>query len=152
MILLIAVQSAAVNRNKVANGLFKFAAQFYVTILQRSSDKSMIPDMVKHLKAYINEDVRAAQWLVNEFVNVEIIKECLLQNSVKIMRRILSGLLVCAMLKLYGHEKDQLGHYFEDLEAKVPEPRQTTLGRLMLTMLFLLPTVKDFSKNQSQFF
>lgn len=68
------------------------------------------------------------------------------------MRRILSGLLVCAMLKLYGHEKDQLGHYFEDVQANVPEPRQTTLGRLMLTMLFLLPTVREFSKNQSQFF
>ena len=56
------------------------------------------------------------------------------------------------MLKVYGHEKDQLGHYFEDVQANVPEPRQTTLGRLMLTMLFLLPTVREFSKNQSQFF
>ena len=61
--------------------VFKFAAQFYVTILQRSAERGMIPDVVKHLKAYINEDVRCAQWLINEFVNVEIIKECLLQNS-----------------------------------------------------------------------
>ena len=127
--------------------VFKFAAQFYVTILQRSADKTMIPDVVRHLKAYINEDVRCAQWLVNEFVNVGIIMECLLQNSVKIMRRIMSGLLVCAMLKLYDHEKDQLGFYFEDKMAEVAEPRQTTLGRLILTMLYLLPQVKDFNRN-----
>ena len=86
--------------------VFKFAAQFYVTILQRSADKTMIPEVVRHLKAYINEDVRCAQWLVNEFVNIGIIMESLLQNSVKIMRRIMSGLLICAMLKLYEHEKD----------------------------------------------
>ena len=127
--------------------VFKFAAQFYVTILQRSVDKQYLPDMVRYLKAYINEDVRCAEWLVNEFVNHEIIKETLLQNGIKIMRRILSGLLVSAMLKLYEHEKDRLNQFWDDHEAEVQNPRQTTLGRFILTLFFLLPQVKDFSAN-----
>ena len=79
-------------------------------------DKAYLPDMVRYLKAYINEDVRCAEWLVNEFVNHEIIKETLLQNGVKIMRRIVSGLLVCAMLKLYPAEKDKLNEFWDDEE------------------------------------
>ena len=131
--------------------VFKFAAQFYVTVLQRSVDKQYLPDMVRYLKAYINEDVRCAEWLVNEFVNHEIIKETLLQNSTKIVRRILSGILVAAMLRLYESEKDQLNEFWDDHEAEVADPRQTTLGRFILTLLYLLPQVKDVNNNQCQF-
>ena len=108
--------------------------------------------MVRYLKAYINEDVRCAEWLVNEFVNHEIIKETLLQNSIKIMRRIMSGILVSAMLKLYEHEKDALNQFWDDHDAGVQEPRQTTLGRFILTLFYLLPQVKDFNANQCQYF
>jgi len=44
--------------------VFKFAAQFYYTILQRSSQKFGLPDLSRYLKAYINEDVRCARWFV----------------------------------------------------------------------------------------
>ena len=121
--------------------VFKFAAQFYVTILQRSADKSALPDMVRYLKAYINEDVRCAEWLVSEFVNHDIIEETLIQNSIRVMRRIMSGLLVSAMLKLYELEKDRLNQYWDDAEADVENPRQTTLGRFVLTLFYLLPTL-----------
>ena len=119
--------------------VFKFAAQFYVTILQRSVDKQYLPDMVRYLKAYINEDVRCAEWLINEFVNHDIITETLLQNNIKIMRRIVSGILVSAMLKLYEAEKDKLNEFWDDIEQKVQPPRQTTLGKFILTLFYMLP-------------
>ena len=131
--------------------VFKFAAQFYVTVLQRSVDKQYLPELVRYLKAYINEDVRCAEWLVNEFVNHDIIKETLLQNSVKIMRRILSGILVAAMLRLYEHEKGSLNQFWDDAAAEVEQPRQTTLGRFILTLFYLLPQVRAFNSNQCQY-
>lgn len=60
--------------------VFKFAVQFYYTILQRSHQKFGLPDVSRYLKAYINEDVRCAQWFVHEFVNAETLKEIMMQN------------------------------------------------------------------------
>ena len=55
------------------------------------------------------------------------------------------------MLKLYEAEKAQLNLYWDDVEANVVNPRQTTLGNYVNTILYLLPTLKDFSANQAQF-
>ena len=55
------------------------------------------------------------------------------------------------MLKLYQVEKARLNLYWDDLEANVINPRQTTLGNYVNTLLYLLPALKDFSANQAQF-
>jgi len=62
--------------------------------------------MSRYLKAYINEDVRAARWLMNEFINCELLEEIMMQNGQKIMRRVYIGIVTCAMLKVYEAEKD----------------------------------------------
>jgi len=66
--------------NEAKFGVFKFAAQFYYTIQQRSQQKFGLPDMSRFLKAYINEDVRCARWFVNEFINPDMLKEIMMQN------------------------------------------------------------------------
>jgi len=40
-----------------------------------------LPDMSRYIKAYINEDVRCAQWFIKEFINCDMIKEIMMQNS-----------------------------------------------------------------------
>lgn len=60
--------------------VFKFAFQFYYTILQRSQQKQQLPDLSCYLKAYINENLACAEWLIFEFVNMSMIDEVLIQN------------------------------------------------------------------------
>ena len=60
--------------------IFKFAVQYYYTILQRSQAKFGLPDVSRFLKAYINYDVHCARWFVHEFTNCEMLEETLLQN------------------------------------------------------------------------
>ena len=67
------------------------------------------------------------------------------------MRRVYIGIVQCAMLKLYEAEKDDLNAYWDDIEAGVEQPRQTTLGNYINAMLFMLPELKKFSANQAQF-
>lgn len=67
------------------------------------------------------------------------------------MRRVYIGIMTCAMLKVYEVEKDELNFYWDDVEAGVENPRQTTLGNYMNTLLYLLPTLQKFTKNQNQF-
>ena len=107
--------------------------------------------MSRYLKAYINEDIRCARWFINEFINCELLQEIMMQNCQKIMRRVYIGIVTCAMLKCYEAEKSQLNLYWDDVEAGVENPRQTTLGNYVNTLLYLLPTLKDFSANQAQF-
>lgn len=58
--------------------VFKFAAQYYITILQRATNKVYIPQFVHMLKAYINKSVDCARWLLKEFSNFDILEETLL--------------------------------------------------------------------------
>lgn len=68
--------------------VFKFAATHYLTVMQRASDKQNLPNMVKYLKAYMNEDVECAKWFLQQFTNVDILKETLLDSCEVYMRTI----------------------------------------------------------------
>lgn len=81
--------------------VFKFAAAHYISVVQRASDKSFLPDIIRYLKAYMNADVECAKWFLNQFCNFEIVKENLLDSSEALMRNFIGGLLYCAMLKVY---------------------------------------------------
>jgi len=127
--------------------VFKFTAQFYVTILQRSRDGMNLPNFVRILKSYINYDIACADWFLSEFANFEILKECFLDNTNKQMRWILAGLIYSAMLKVYPSHKSNLDQYWQDCKNGVEPPRQTTIGTMILALLALLPQVKNFSKH-----
>lgn len=131
--------------------VFKFAVHFYYTIQQRSMQKYGLPDMSRYIKAYINEDVRCAQWFIKEFINCDMIKEIMMQNSQQIMRRVYIGIITCAMLKVYEVEKHELNLYWQDIKQGAEPVRETILGNYINTLLFMLPQLKDFSANQQQF-
>ena len=107
--------------------------------------------MSRFLKCYINEDVRCARWFITEFINDEMLREIMMENSQKLMRRVYIGIMTCAMLKVYEEEKDELNLYWDDVEADVEEPRQTTLGNYINTLLYLLPKLTQYSNNQNQY-
>ena len=75
--------------------------------------------MSRYIKAYINEDVRCARWFVNEFINPEMLKEIMMNNSQKLMRRVYIGIVTCAMLKVYEDEKDKLNLYWNDIDQGI---------------------------------
>ena len=131
--------------------VFKFAANHYVNVMQRDSSKDKVPHMVKYLKAHINHSGECATWLLQQFLNPLILKECLMESTEKYMRCVLVGLLYTAMLKIYDREKGSLCDYWTDVENKVPQPRQTVLGTLGLLLLQQLPHLKSFNKNHKQF-
>ena len=115
--------------------VFKFATNHYINVMQRDSSKEKVPHMVKYLRAHISHSVECATWLLQQFLNPLIIKECLMENTEKIMRSILVGLLHTAMVKIYDSEKLSLCDYWTDVDNKVPQPRQTVIGTLGLLLL-----------------
>lgn len=96
--------------------VFKFAASFYLTILQRAQHKALVPKMVNALKAYLNHDQRNGNWLLLELSNWEIIKEMLLQPQGQEMPKLTCGLIYCAMLTIYEKEKASLAKFWVDNE------------------------------------
>lgn len=132
--------------------MFKFAATFYITILQREKNRNLIPDMIKYLKAYINYSPECARWLLSEFVNLDLIKENLLTNSVIFMLNLIGGLLYAALLKVYEVERHDLNNYWDDFEnSKGSNCRQTVCGNFILSLLYLLPELKKYSAHQNTF-
>ena len=65
------------------------------------------------------------------------------------MRRVYIGIVTCAMLKVFEVEKDHLNDFWDDVENGEENPRQTTLGNYVNTLLFMLPKLKNFSNNQA---
>lgn len=63
------------------------------------------------LKAYMNKNVECAKWLLKEFCNSQIIDEMFFQPREKMMKKLIVGLLYCAMIKVYELEKDKIPLY-----------------------------------------
>jgi hypothetical protein len=91
--------------------VFKLAAGFYLTILQRAQNKTLVPKMLNALKAYMNHDRRNGEWLIEEFSNWAIVEEMLLQVQGQEMPKLACGLIYCAMLTVYDEEKAALAEY-----------------------------------------
>lgn len=95
--------------------VFKFLTQFYVTILQRTSQKHLVPQMIRLIKAHINHDIACAFWVLKDFSNFALIKECLLECNSKEMRMFVSGIIYAAMLKVYSREKERINLYWKSV-------------------------------------
>jgi hypothetical protein len=60
--------------------------------LQRSRDRIGLPDFSRYLKAYINEDIRCAEWFLREFTSFKLVHEVLVENTQKVMRLVFFGI------------------------------------------------------------
>jgi len=143
-----------------AHEIFKFAARFYLTILQRNALKMLIPKFVDALKAYLNNDARNGEWLISEFSNWEIIKEMFLQPQGREMAKLASGLIYAAMLTIYEKEKVSLAKHWTDMDAARAEGTDPadvktsvgTLGNFVLLLVQNLYNVKPFAYNFPNYF
>lgn len=137
-----------------AHQIFKFAAGFYLTILQRNANKMLIPKFIDSLKAYINNDPRNGHWLIQEFSNWEIIEEMFLQNQSRDMSRLVVGLIYASMIKIYDHEKENLALHWQDIEAnkECTSTRIGTLGNFILILIQNLYNAKPFTLNYANYF
>jgi len=129
--------------------VFKLCVGFYIGILQRAHNKNYIPNTLNLIKGYINKSYQCAQWLLEEFCNEQLIDENLLQNPQKEMRKFITGLIYCAMLKVYPYEKDRLNLYWT--EPTNPQSF-TILGNMILVFIKNLYDLKKFVAHNMQYF
>jgi hypothetical protein len=66
------------------------------------------------------------------------------------MRKFVTGLLYCAMLKLYPEEKHLLRIYWQN--PQLPENNQSKIGNLALILLHNIFQLKNFVGNFPQYF
>lgn len=86
--------------DKLRHELFKFGIIFFFTTLIRCKDKSLIPAFVDVIKTNINISHKNAAWLLEEFSNVELISEFLIDCPQMEMKRLTSGLIFTAIMKI----------------------------------------------------
>lgn len=106
--------------------------------------------MLNLLKAYINKNSNCAAWLIAQFSNYKILEENLLQCGQKEMRKFVTGLLYCAMLKLYPEEKHLLRNYW--VNPQNVANNQTKIGNFALILLQNIFQLKKFVANFPQYF
>ena len=104
--------------------------------------------MLNLLKAYMNKNVHCASWLITEFCNEEIIQETLLQCNQKEMRKFITGLLYCAMLKVYPTERNSLNNYWKNDQQE----KFTVIGNFILIVIKNLYDLKKYTSNFPQYF
>lgn len=81
--------------------LFSFACGVFFNIILRSKDKTNLSYIIDIVKAYINKDVEHAHWLLEEFSNIELINEYLIDCPLIEVRKVVVGVIYCAMIKSY---------------------------------------------------
>jgi hypothetical protein len=97
------------------------------------------------LKAYINEDIRCAEWFLREFTSFKLVHEVLVENTQKVMRLVFFGITQAAIAKVYQKEQGDLNNYWQDVKAGLDPPRQTILGNFILVLLHHLPVLRNFT-------
>jgi ubiquitin C-terminal hydrolase len=80
--------------------IFKFASTFFFTTVLRCKDKNLIAPFVEFIKTHINLNTNNAVWLIEEFSNFELIQEFLIDCPPPELKRISSGIIYTALLKI----------------------------------------------------
>ena len=97
------------NGNKVMEiQVFKYVTTLVLTTLLRVREKCYVVEFINLIKAHINKNEESAKWILWQFCNSKIIFEFLLECNDGYMRRLVVGILYCAMLKVYKTEKLRL--------------------------------------------
>jgi hypothetical protein len=96
-----------VNDDKTTFDLFVFIATYYLNIVIRCRDKSNFHIFTDIIKVYINTDENKALWILEEFLNEDIIIEFLRDSPNSQMSNLVVGVIYCAMLKLSQSENKE---------------------------------------------
>ena len=89
--------------------LFKYYILYFFNVLIRSKDKEYIGCMVDLIKFLINDQLDCSDYLIEEFCNKNIIIEYLINCPSYEIKKIIVGILYCAMIKsVSGFELSKL--------------------------------------------
>ena len=120
--------------------LFKFACLFFLNVLIRAKEKNYLPAVLDWLKAMINKNSFYANWVLDEFSNSELITEYLIDHQLTDIKKIIVGLLYCAMISSYK----------SILSTSNTDKKEIKLDKKMSLILFVNNTIVNMIKNQDK--
>ena len=87
-------------QNEFIIQLFEFLIQYFFNVLLRSNDKSFQGGTIDLIKFFLNQYPITAEYLLEEFANYEVQNEYLIFCPIFETKKIIVGILYCAMLSL----------------------------------------------------
>ena len=94
---------------KIILNIFKYYIIYFFNVLIRAKEKEYLGGMVDLLKFLINEQLECSDYLIEEFCNKNIIIEYLINCPSYEVKKLIVGILYCAMIKsVNGYEYNKL--------------------------------------------
>ena len=85
--------------------IFKYFIIYFFNVFIRMKDKEYLGCMVDLMKFFINDQVECSDYLIEEFCNKNIIIEYLMNCPSYEIKKLIVGILYCAMIKsVNGYE------------------------------------------------
>ena len=85
--------------------MFKFLTTFFFTTVIRAKERKSIPQLMVIIREALKKNVSLSVWLLESFVNQNLIKEFLIDCPIPDMKRFVAGLLKTAMQTVYKFEE-----------------------------------------------
>ena len=86
--------------------MFKLYAKYFLYILIRLKDNSLIEEGIDIFKSFLNSSIDNCVWLINNFSNITVIEEFLIKNPLRENKYIVTGILYCALIQLDKQSND----------------------------------------------
>ena len=83
----------------------KFILTMFLTTVIRCRDDMQLPRFMDLSKIYLNKNSEVSNWLLQQFTNKKVFAEVLLGIFNMGRRRLVGGLIYCAMLSIYNRER-----------------------------------------------
>lgn len=121
---------------------FKFIIKVFLYNVLRFREKYFIASFVDIIKTYINLNYQNAYWLLEEFSNIEIISEFLIDCPFHEIRKVTAGLICCSMIK-YSTSNNKLTGYSKSDITPSESGHKSPLLNFILSILFLITDKKQ---------
>ena len=89
---------ANTNSEQILN-IFKTFILYFYNVLLRTKEKEYLGGMVDLMKFFVNDQTDCANYLIEEFCNINVIIEYLMNCPLYEIKKLVVGILYCAMIK-----------------------------------------------------
>ena len=120
----------------------KYCIVFFMTVILRAHDRSRLPPFLKEVKSVLKKSTELSQWLLQSFISPPIIKEFLVECTVKDMKYFVNGLLKIAMKNVYNLYQNESFEKFA----------QSVLPKFIDSTIFVMYEEKDQIKSLDKLF
>ena len=93
------------NKKQIFN-IFKNFIIYFFNVFLRTKDKEYLGSFVDLIKLLINDNLECANYLIEEFCNRNVIVEYLINCPLYDIKKLIVGILYCAMIQLVNQYKD----------------------------------------------